>query len=72
MAIDQNARPAMRWHIAVFLAPAVLVYTMIMILPLFGTLQMSFFNQGVFSRSRQFPHTVWRPALVGLVLECAW
>jgi raffinose/stachyose/melibiose transport system permease protein len=33
-----------RWHIAVFLAPAVIVYTMIMILPLFGTLQMSFFK----------------------------
>lgn len=34
----------MRWHIAVFLAPAVLVYTAIMILPLFGTLQLSFFR----------------------------
>ena len=33
-----------RWHIAVFLAPAVLVYTAIMILPLFGTLQLSLFR----------------------------
>ena len=33
-----------RWHIAVFLAPAVLVYTAIMILPLFGTLQLALFR----------------------------
>ncbi|MFE0016363.1 carbohydrate ABC transporter permease [Mesorhizobium sp. NPDC059054] len=33
-----------RWHIGVFLAPAVLVYTAIMILPLFGTLQLSLFR----------------------------
>ncbi len=33
-----------RWHIAVFLAPAVLVYTAVMIVPLFGTLQLSLFN----------------------------
>ena len=37
-------RSAIRWHIAVFLAPAVLVYTAIMILPLFGTLQLSLFT----------------------------
>jgi raffinose/stachyose/melibiose transport system permease protein len=34
-----------RWHILVFLAPAVLVYTMVMIVPLFGTLQFSLFNE---------------------------
>lgn len=34
----------MRWHIGVFLAPAVLVYTVIMIIPLFGTLNLSLFN----------------------------
>jgi raffinose/stachyose/melibiose transport system permease protein len=33
-----------RWHIGVFLAPAVLVYTLVMILPLFGTLQLSLFR----------------------------
>ncbi len=37
-------RAAVRWHIAVFLAPAVLVYTAIMIVPLFGTLNLSLFN----------------------------
>lgn len=34
-----------RWHIVVFLAPAVLVYTAIMILPLFSTLQFSLFRE---------------------------
>ncbi|WP_157019344.1 carbohydrate ABC transporter permease [Mesorhizobium xinjiangense] len=47
----ENRRP-IRWHIAVFLAPAVLIYTAIMIIPLFGTLQLSLFgtadNQQVF------------------------
>lgn len=33
-----------RWHIAVFLAPAVLVYSALMIFPLFGTLQLSLFS----------------------------
>lgn len=35
-----------RWHIVVFLAPAVLVYTAIMIIPLIGTLNLSLFNKG--------------------------
>lgn len=38
-------RPAIRWHIAVFLAPAVLVYSAIMILPLFSTLNLSLFTR---------------------------
>ncbi len=37
-------KPAFRFHILVFLAPAVLVYTAVMILPLFGTLQLSLFQ----------------------------
>lgn len=39
-----EAKRPIRWHIAVFLAPAVLVYTAIMILPLFGTLQLALFR----------------------------
>lgn len=39
-------RRPVRWHIAVFLAPAVLVYTAIMIIPLFGTLNLSLFTRG--------------------------
>ncbi|MCF1710626.1 sugar ABC transporter permease [Tabrizicola sp. J26] len=38
------ARKPIRWHIPVFLAPAVLVYTAIMIVPLFGTLNLSLFS----------------------------
>ena len=38
-----------RPHILVFLAPAVIVYTLIMILPLFGTLQLSLFRGVTFS-----------------------
>ncbi len=33
-----------RWHIAVFLAPAVLIYTAVMIVPLFETLRLSLFS----------------------------
>ncbi|NBN63958.1 ABC transporter permease subunit [Microvirga tunisiensis] len=33
-----------RWHIGVFLAPAVIIYSAIMILPLFATLNMALFN----------------------------
>jgi raffinose/stachyose/melibiose transport system permease protein len=33
------------WHVAVFLAPAVLVYTAIMIVPLFATLNLSLFGR---------------------------
>ena len=39
-----DAKP-IRWHILVFLAPAVLVYTAIMIVPLFATLNLSLFTQ---------------------------
>ena len=39
------AKPKTRWHIAIFLAPAVLVYTAIMIIPLFGTMQLSLFKE---------------------------
>lgn len=34
-----------KWHILVFLAPAVLVYTAIMIIPLFNTLRLSLFTE---------------------------
>jgi len=38
-------RKPIRWHIAVFLAPAVIVYSMIMIVPLVGTLEQSLFQR---------------------------
>ena len=33
-----SERTPFRWHIAVFLAPAVVIYTLVMIIPLFATL----------------------------------
>ena len=44
MADAPAPRRPIRWHIAVFLAPAVLVYTALMILPLAATLRLSLFN----------------------------
>lgn len=41
---QELGKPPVRWHIGVFLAPAVLVYTAIMIIPLFGTLQLALFQ----------------------------
>lgn len=35
-----------RWHILVFLTPALIIYTIVMILPLFQTLWLSLFNVG--------------------------
>jgi len=35
-----------RFHVAVFLAPAVLVYTAVMIFPLFNTLRLSLYARG--------------------------
>lgn len=45
MTQQSDYKRPFRWHIAVFLAPAVLVYTAIMILPLFSTLQFSLFRE---------------------------
>ncbi len=41
MAAD---RKPVRWHVGVFLAPAVIVYTAIMIIPLFATLNLSLYE----------------------------
>ncbi|AXI45465.1 ABC transporter permease [Sulfitobacter sp. SK012] len=42
---DQHTKPKFRWHIVVFLTPAVLVYTAVMIYPLFNTLRLSLFTE---------------------------
>ena len=39
-------RRPFRWHLAIFLAPAVLVYTAVMIIPLFATLNLALFRAG--------------------------
>lgn len=65
-----QGRPV-RWHIAVFLAPAVAVYTALMILPLFGTLAQSLFNEdaagtrvfvGLANFARLFGDALWSDA----------
>jgi raffinose/stachyose/melibiose transport system permease protein len=65
-----QGRPV-RWHIAVFLAPAVAVYTALMIIPLFGTLAQSLFNQdaagarvfvGLANFARLFGEALWSDA----------
>ncbi len=38
-------RPRFRWHIVVFLAPAVLVYSAVMIFPLFNTLRLALYTE---------------------------
>ena len=43
MASTAIRKPSIRWHIAVFLAPAALIYTAILVLPLIATLQQSLF-----------------------------
>jgi len=56
-----------RWHIAVFLAPAVFVYTAVMIIPLFNTLRLSLYSKveqtrvfvGLDNFQRLFGEAVW-------------
>lgn len=43
MGVKPNS--SFRWHIPVFLAPAFLIYTAIMIIPLFETLKFAVFNE---------------------------
>jgi raffinose/stachyose/melibiose transport system permease protein len=43
--ITSKKSPKVRWHILVFLAPAVLVYTAIMIMPLFNTLRLALYSE---------------------------
>ncbi len=44
-ATATRAKSATRWHIVVFLAPAVAVYTALLVLPLVGTLYQSLFRE---------------------------
>jgi raffinose/stachyose/melibiose transport system permease protein len=77
---DMAARKPVRWHIAVFLAPAVLVYTAIMIIPLFGTLNLSLFNKegdvrvfvGLANFARLFGDPMWSKAFWNALGNNAW
>jgi len=73
-------RKPVRWHIAVFLAPAVLVYTAIMIIPLFGTLNLSLFNEegdvrvfvGLANFAVLFGEPLWSEAFWNALGNNAW
>lgn len=73
-------RKPVRWHIAVFLAPAVLVYTAIMIIPLFGTLNLSLFNEegdvrvfvGLANFAKLFGDPLWSDAFWNALGNNAW
>lgn len=76
MAVKKPAR----WHIAVFLAPAVLIYTAIMIIPLFGTLNLSLFNEegdvrvfvGLRNFATLFGEPLWSEAFWNALGNNAW
>jgi len=46
-----------RWHIAVFLAPAVLIYTAVMVLPLIETLRASFYQTDIVTQVTSYVGT---------------
>lgn len=50
-----------RPHILAFLAPAILIYTLVMILPLFGTLRLSLYSGEAFTGLKNF-HTLFGDA----------
>jgi raffinose/stachyose/melibiose transport system permease protein len=73
-------RKPIRWHIPVFLAPAVLVYTAIMIIPLFGTLNLSLYNEvgdnrvfvGLANFAKLFGDPRWADAFWNALGNNAW
>ena len=75
------SRKPVRWHIAVFLAPAVLVYTALMIIPLFGTLAQSLTNHdatgarifvGLQNFATLFGDAVWSDAFWNALGNNTW
>ncbi len=75
------ARKPIRWHIAVFLAPAVAVYTSLMIIPLFGTLAQSLMNEteagervfvGLSNFATLFGDALWSDAFWNALANNAW
>jgi raffinose/stachyose/melibiose transport system permease protein len=75
------ARKPVRWHIAVFLAPAVLVYSALMIIPLFGTLAQSLMNEdaagtrvfvGLQNFATLFGDALWSDAFWNALANNTW
>ena len=75
-----KGRP-IRWHIAVFLAPALLIYSALMIIPLFGTLTESLMNVteagervfvGLGNFATLFGDALWSDAFWNALANNAW
>ena len=68
--VADAARRPVRWHIAVFLAPALAIYSVVMVLPLLETLRLAFFRSveaqqvyvGVGNFARLLGDAVWSDA----------
>jgi raffinose/stachyose/melibiose transport system permease protein len=80
MGTDVAQRRPIRWHIGVFLAPAVLVYTALMIVPLAATLNLSLFNEtdrvshfvGLANFRTLFGDPLWADAFWNALGNNAW
>lgn len=76
----QGHPPPKRWHIAVFLAPAVFVYTVVMIIPLFNTLRLALYSKvdqsrvfvGLENFQRLFGETVWSEQFWNALTNNLW
>lgn len=76
----QAPRAPVRWHIAVFLAPAIFVYTAVMVIPLVETLRLSFFGregqQAVFAGFDNFRRLLtderWSEAFWNALVNNTW
>jgi len=73
-------RAPRRWHIAVFLAPAVLVYTAVMIIPLFNTLRLALYSRidqervfvGLQNFETLFGQSVWSDQFWNALANNVW
>ena len=76
----QGHPPPKRWHIAVFLAPAVFVYTVVMIIPLFNTLRLALYSKvdqsrvfvGLENFQRLFGEAVWSEQFWNALTNNLW
>lgn len=73
-------RSSRRWHIAVFLAPAVIVYSALMIIPLIGTMQLSLYTRegqnyvfvGLENFRRLFGDAIWSDSFWNALWNNTW
>ncbi|MEM9223010.1 MAG: sugar ABC transporter permease [Pseudomonadota bacterium] len=73
-------KPRFKWHIVVFLAPAVLVYTAVMIYPLFDTLRLALYSEvensrvfvGLDNFQKLFGDAIWSDQFWNALLNNAW